>query len=150
MAIAIDGTGSITGISAGGLPDGTVDTDVLAANAVTEAKLGSDEQKGLAKAWVDFNGSGTVAIRSSFNVSSISDNGTGLFGINFTNAMANANYFVVGSGSNSYGDVLTSSNYNRICETRPFNTTSCSVACYAPDNGVLVDIAYAGIAVFAS
>lgn len=94
MAIAIDGTGSITGISAGGLPDGTVDTDVLAANAVTEAKLGSDEQKGLAKAWVNFNGTGTVAIRAAYNVSSITDNGTADYTVNFTTAMADANYAI--------------------------------------------------------
>jgi hypothetical protein len=50
------------------------------------------------KAWVNFNGSGTVAIRASFNVSSITDNGTGDYTINFTAAMADANYAVVGSG----------------------------------------------------
>lgn len=48
------------------------------------------------KAWVNFNGIGTVAIRAAFNVSSITDNGTGDFNINFTNAMADANYAVVG------------------------------------------------------
>ena len=41
MAIAIDGDGTITGISVGGLPDGIVDTDMIAANAVTAAKRGS-------------------------------------------------------------------------------------------------------------
>ena len=108
MAIAIDGTGSITGISAGGLPDGTVDTDVLAANAVTEAKLGSDEQKGLAKAWVNFNGTGTVAIRASYNVSSITDNGTGDYTVNFTTSMLNTNYAVVGgSGSGTSFSFIT-------------------------------------------
>jgi hypothetical protein len=45
-----------------------------------------------AKAWVNFNGTGTVAIRSSYNVSSITDNGTGDYTINFTNAFADANY----------------------------------------------------------
>jgi hypothetical protein len=42
MAITINGTGTITGISAGGLPDGIVDTDMLAADAVTAAKLGTN------------------------------------------------------------------------------------------------------------
>jgi hypothetical protein len=45
-----------------------------------------------AKAWVNFNGTGTVAIRASYNVSSITDNGTGDYTINFTNAFADANY----------------------------------------------------------
>ena len=47
---------------------------------------------GTAKAWVNFNGTGTVAIRSSFNVSSITDNGTGDYTVNFTNAMPDTNY----------------------------------------------------------
>jgi hypothetical protein len=44
------------------------------------------------KAWVNFNGQGTVAIRASYGVSSISDNGTGNYTVNFTTAMVDANY----------------------------------------------------------
>ena len=44
------------------------------------------------RAWVNFNGSGTVAIRSSFNVSSITDGGVGVYTVNFTTAMPDANY----------------------------------------------------------
>jgi len=44
------------------------------------------------RAWVNFNGTGTVAIRSSGNVSSITDNGTGNYTVNFTTAMVDANY----------------------------------------------------------
>jgi hypothetical protein len=44
------------------------------------------------RAWVNFNGTGTVAIRASFNVSSITDNGLGDYTVNFTNAMPDANY----------------------------------------------------------
>lgn len=55
-----------------------------------------------ARAWVNFNGTGTVAIRGSGNVSSITDNGTGDYTVNFTTAMPNANYAaVVTSGSTS-------------------------------------------------
>ena len=50
--------------------------------------------QGRAKAWVNFNGTGTVAIRDSFNVSSITDVGTGQYGVNIQNAMANTNYNV--------------------------------------------------------
>jgi hypothetical protein len=50
---------------------------------------------GIAKAWVNFNGTGTVAIVGSFNVSSITDNGTGDYTINFTTAMPNATYSVI-------------------------------------------------------
>lgn len=52
---------------------------------------------GAAKAWVNFNGTGTVAIRASFNVTSITDNGTGDFGINFTTALQDGNYTVSGA-----------------------------------------------------
>lgn len=56
------------------------------------------------RAWVNFNGTGTVSIRGSGNVSSITDNGTGDYTINFTTAMQDANYAVVGSvdGVNSF------------------------------------------------
>ena len=47
------------------------------------------------KAWVNFNGTGTVAIRASFNVSSITDNGTGDYTVNFTNALADTNYATI-------------------------------------------------------
>jgi hypothetical protein len=53
----------------------------------------------LCRAWVNFNGTGTVAIRGSFNVSSITDNGTGDYTINFTNAMPDTNYNVTGSAN---------------------------------------------------
>lgn len=49
------------------------------------------------RAWVNFNGEGTVAIRSSGNVSSITDNGTGDYTVNFSNAMPDANYAVIGN-----------------------------------------------------
>ena len=46
------------------------------------------------RAWVNFNGTGTVAINASGNVTSITDNGTGDYTVNFTNAMPNANYAI--------------------------------------------------------
>lgn len=59
---------------------------------------GSTEVGQFCRAWVNFNGTGTVAIRDSFNVSSITDNNTGDYTVNFTNAMPNANYAVNYSG----------------------------------------------------
>ena len=52
------------------------------------------------RAWVNFNGTGTVAIRASGNVSSITDNGVGDYTINLTTAMPDINYTVVGQGVN--------------------------------------------------
>jgi hypothetical protein len=53
---------------------------------------------GSAKAWVNFNGAGTIAARDSFNVSSLTDNGTGIYTINYSNAFASADYSFLGSG----------------------------------------------------
>ena len=111
MPITIDGTGSITGLSAGGLPDLSVATADLADAAVTAPKL-SGAQTGsapvyAARAWVNFNGTGTVAIRASGNVSSITDNGVGDYTVNLTTALASGNYATVGAAqrgaSNSRG-----------------------------------------------
>jgi hypothetical protein len=49
------------------------------------------------RAWVNFDGTGTVTIRASGNVSSITDNGTGDYTVNFTTAMQDANYCTTGS-----------------------------------------------------
>jgi hypothetical protein len=57
---------------------------------------------GVAKAWVNFNGTGTPTIRGSFNVSSITENATGVFTINFTTAMPDTNYSATAS-CNGYG-----------------------------------------------
>jgi len=57
--------------------------------------------KGCAKAWVNFNGTGTVVIRTAFNVSSITDNGTGDYTANFTTAIRDANYATTTSGGNA-------------------------------------------------
>lgn len=60
------------------------------------------------RAWVNFNGTGTVAIRASFNVSSITDNGTGNYTVNFTTAMPDANYCVnISSGNLVTGGAYT-------------------------------------------
>jgi predicted ATP-grasp superfamily ATP-dependent carboligase len=57
------------------------------------------------RAWCNFNGAGTVAIRASGNVSSITDLGTGNYQINFTTAMPDANYVVNVNGRCSTGTV---------------------------------------------
>jgi hypothetical protein len=57
--------------------------------------------RGIAAAWVNFNGTSTVAIRDSENVGSITDNGTGDYTVNYTSNMANGNY-VVSTGLNTY------------------------------------------------
>jgi len=91
----------------------------LRVTTVTNPSGGQPTIAGLAKAWVNFNGTGTPAIRASLNVSSITDNGVGDYTVNFTNALEDANYAVVGIGrrnggaSNSgYGPVVSISGAN--------------------------------------
>ena len=62
--------------------------DTAGSNSSTAEEI----KKGRAKVWVDFNGQGTIAIRNDYNVSSLGDNGTGLYTINFDTAMSNANF----------------------------------------------------------
>ena len=66
--------------------------------------------QGRAKVWVNFDGTGTIAIRDDFNVASLTDNGTGNYTVTLTNAMPNANYAAIatiGGGSISNGSEST-------------------------------------------
>jgi hypothetical protein len=79
-----------------------VTVDIADAN-ITAAKLDGGQSGSApiygARAWVNFNGTGTVAIRASGNVSSITDGGTGTYTVNFTNAMPDTNYCAVASSA---------------------------------------------------
>ncbi len=55
---------------------------------------GADITTRLCSAWVNFNGTGTVAINASYNVSSITDNGVGLYTVNFTTALPDINFSI--------------------------------------------------------
>ena len=66
-------------------------TDITVANVTSTGQINA---KNTAKAWVNFNSVGTVTIRDSFNVSSVTDNATGDFTINFATPMSNSNYSV--------------------------------------------------------
>jgi hypothetical protein len=117
---------SVSGISAGdyvvgeGITPGTTVSSVGASSVVISAGLDTDgvgiaggepisfykSTKALSpglvagqlcRAWVNFNGTGTVAIRAAYNVASISDNGSGDYTVNFATAMPDANYCVVGT-----------------------------------------------------
>jgi hypothetical protein len=103
---------------------------------------------GIAKAWVNFDGTGTPAIRDSFNVSSITDNGTGNYTVNFITAMPNANYSVqcqmsaVTTGTGSGRDCLASQRDQAVGSYRQISTS--------PANGALTDPAIVAVAVFSS
>ena len=95
------------------------------------------------RAWVNFNGTGTVAIRASGNVTSITDNGTGDYTVNITTAMPDANYAVacMAGGTSSVG-------WSRLADT-PAPTTS-AYRIYVANSGgtALLDAAFVNVAVF--
>ena len=97
------------------------------------------------KAWVNFNGTGTVAIRAAYNVTSITDNGTGLYAVNFTTAMSDTNYAVTGSCWNSGGSgfaVLSANNNASITKTASL------VGVLTGDSNNLYDVANVYVAIF--
>lgn len=79
-----------TGIT---FPDATTQTTAVPAKLSTASGSAPSYS---ARAWVNFNGTGTIAIRASRNISSITDVATGQYKMNFTTAMADANYSVEG------------------------------------------------------
>jgi len=94
----------------------------IKANDIQNASGGIPTVKGqklIPTAWVNFNGTGTVAIRDSENVSSITDNGAGLYTINFATAMANTNYCTTVS---SYGYPTNVDLYIAVLGTQSVNS----------------------------
>lgn len=78
---------------------GDVNKQIIVNSAADGVAIGTGgiNQARIAKAWVNFNGTGTVAINGSYNVSSITDDGTGDYDINFSTALSDTNYVVVGT-----------------------------------------------------
>jgi len=96
------------------------------------------------RAWVNFNGSGTVAIRASGNVSSITDNGTGDYTVNFTSAMPDADYCAV------YGRVNASSGHpgGGFSGTPAFTENSVRLTPQRNTSGINVDVSFVTVAIF--
>jgi hypothetical protein len=98
------------------------------------------------RAWVNFNGTGTVAIRGSFNVSSITDNGTGDYTVNFTNAMPDANYAPVFGGTFNASGTSRDNNIGVRNNVAP-TTTALRINVFEPNTG-LIDALYCNVAIF--
>jgi len=126
MAVTIDGSAGVT-TNAGGSVNPSTNIDGINFSC---------------RAWVNFNGTGTVAIRASGNVTSITDNGTGLYTVNFTTAMPDVNYSAVGT-CNFEVDVGLPFN------TRTLATGSAGVETYRPSPyNTAVDVSTVSFAVF--
>ena len=122
-----------------------VDDNGFSIASTAEAQVGTDNIKGITplrlreglnaigtapiyacRAWVNFNGTGTVAIRASGNVSSITDNGTGNYTVNFINAMQDINYCAVGQTNTPTITGIKAQTYNTgncVFTTPAYNAT---------------------------
>lgn len=99
---------------------------------------------GTAKAWVNFNGAGVVAIRRAFGVSSITDNGAGDYTINFTTAMTDGYYATIGTSGSSTTSLVSVAQPQAL--TAPTTVAVRVQTTYA--NGSLVDAPSTSVTIF--
>ena len=163
MTTVISGTAGVT-FPAGGVGNpagavvGTTDTQTLTNKTLTTPNIDSAQiptVSGTAplymcRAWVNFNGTGTVAIRASGNVSSITDNGVGLYTVNFTTAMSDINYSTVVVASPIYAGGSSFVNlYSNSATTEVAPTTSAfTLRCGYSSAGTTEDLKYISVAIF--
>ena len=113
---------------------------ILRVNTLTDASSNNSTamstiNQGTAKAWINFNGGGTIAARDSFNNASITDNGTGDYTVTITSAMANVNY--AHGGTAGQGNTVLAALCQCFDLANPTTTASRYQTPYV--NGVLLD-----------
>jgi hypothetical protein len=94
MPVIINGTTGIDTVQDGIVTDAKLNLTANSQEIKDALNAGGSAPIYACRAWVNFNGTGTVAIRASGNVSSITDNGTGSYTVNFTTAMPDVSYVV--------------------------------------------------------
>jgi hypothetical protein len=124
---------AITGVTS--IASGAADTPVILGDSGTNYNT--------CRAWVNFNGTGTVAIRADFNVSSITDGGTGLYTVNLTTAMPDANYACIytNGGTSGTGSAVIAATSNR-------TTSTIAVAALNNSTFGLIDVSDNNVAFF--
>ena len=143
---AIRGTDANTGIFFGtdiiGFSEGGVEAMRIdsSANLQFNSGYGSVATAYACRAWVNFNGTGTVAIRASGNVSSITDGGVGAYTVNFTTAMPDANYCALVD--------MTPSTSNAGSDTFPITYQTTSIEVRHFEDNVLRDSVAVNVSVF--
>lgn len=110
---------------------------------------------GAAKAWVNFNGTGSSAtIRDSFNVDSVTDNATGDYTITLTNALGNSNYCIQlsatddGSGAQSQADGYVYGGWARGANSTALTASSARIQIGYPTNATLYDQSHVMVTFF--
>jgi hypothetical protein len=133
------------GFSEGGVQVGEFDSS---ANFKFNSGYGSVATAYGCRAWVNFNGTGTVAIRASGNVTSITDNGTGDYTVNFTTAMPDTNYAVVGTSKIVGGTGGQNIRIHNDAYATAVTTTAVKVQTTSSANAATADSEMVNIAVF--
>jgi hypothetical protein len=146
--LTVDAKGRITSATSGTFSSTPPANSVTFNTLSTSATEADNVASRVARAWVNFNGTtnvgGNCTIRSDFNVSTVADNGTGDYTINFSTAMANADYATIGLAQylNNTGLIILEG---------PNNPSTSSVTVRTKSNAnVATDSEYVSVAVFAS
>ena len=131
------------------LPDeaGTALTDAsdLEPQVKTSLNATGDAPLFACRAWINFNGTGTVSIRDSGNVSSITDGGVGDYTVNFATAMPDANYCVAGSLGGTSSNIPS---FKSPGSGGSFSTTSFRLESLDNLDVAVEDVAYVCVSVF--
>jgi len=148
MPTIIDGSASAT--FATPLPLSQGGTGNTSGNVASSQVAGALNATGSAplyacRAWVNFNGTGTVAIRASGNVSSITDDGVGQYRMNFTTAMPDANYSEIISMS---GNSDSANTFSTNVTTNSFIPTAAYAVICTKFNGSVYDAAHTMATIF--
>ena len=117
--------------------------DTSGGNASTSEQI----NQGRAKAWISFDGEGTIAINDSFNISSIADNATGEYTVTLSTAMSNANYSIVLGCKSKLSNRNTVANAGGTSENDP-TTTAFQIVTMGSTNNSMTDGAFVFAAVF--
>ena len=129
---------------------GNFSGDVTLGSSVLATPTGSAPSY-TCRAWVNFNGTGTVAIRASGNVSSITDNGTGDYTVNFATAMPDVNYCVTASTSTAINIAVQGGVnlfYNKASNVEVAPTTTAARIQPQSNVGNAIDPQYVCVSVF--
>jgi hypothetical protein len=139
--LTVDAKGRITSATSGTFSSTPPANSVTFNTLSTSATEADNVASRTAKAWVNFNGTGTVAIQASFNVSSITDHGTGAYTVNFTSALSDEKY--TAAGILSFGNV-SSLNIESVAN----NTAGSSKLTARQTDGAQVDPPFVGVMYF--